>query len=143
MRSRQPRVFVGADLSHDTVLASACLPQVLRAVHIDGEPCRDGDYSGNPAIWPLICRTDAMDIVLVKINPLVHADLLDTADDDGLVPLNGSSKMNTDRRFLEALQALGRAAAERWLQAHGADLGVRSTLDIAASFLAPREVAAR
>ncbi len=92
MRTRQPRVFVGADLSNDTVLASACLPQVLRAVHIDGEPYRDGDYSGNPAIWPLICRTDAMDIVLVKISPLVHADLLDTADMTAWLRLMGRAR---------------------------------------------------
>jgi NTE family protein len=192
VRTGQPRVFDGADLSHQAVLASACLPQVFRAVHIDDEPYWDGGYSGNPAIWPLVYRTEPMDIVLVKINPLVHADLPDTpseiadrvnqitfnaglvsemraiafvqrlvaqgqvdpgrykslrlhmvADDAGLAPLQGSSKMNTDRRFLEALHALGHASASRWLQAHEADLGVRSTLDIAATFLAPREVAAR
>jgi NTE family protein len=192
VRTGQPRVFSADDLSHDAVLASACLPQVFRAVQIDGEPYWDGGYSGNPALWPLIYRTDAMDIVLVKINPLVHTDLPDTpaeiadrvnqitfnaglvsemraiafvqrlvaagqldpghyknlrlhmvADDEGLAPLQGSSKMNTDLRFLEALHSLGRAAAERWLLGHRADLGVRSTLDIAATFLAPREVAAR
>jgi NTE family protein len=192
VRTGQPRVFTGADLSHDAVLASACLPQVFRAVQIDGDPYWDGGYSGNPALWPLIYRTEAMDIVLVKINPLVHTDLPDTpaeiadrvnqitfnaglvsemraiafvqrlvalgqvdtgrykglrlhmvADDEGLAPLQGSSKMNTDLRFLEALHSLGRAAAERWLLEHRVDLGVRSTLDIAATFLAPREVAAR
>jgi NTE family protein len=192
VRTGQPRIFSGSELSHDAVLASACLPQVFRAVQIDGEPYWDGGFSGNPALWPLIYRTEAMDILLVKINPLVHADLPDTpaeiadrvnqitfnaglvsemraiafvqrlvaqgqvdtgrykglrlhmvADDDGLAPLQGSSKMNTDWRFLEALHALGHAAAERWLQAHGADLGVRSTLDIPATFLAPRELAAR
>jgi NTE family protein len=192
VRTGQPRVFSGSDLSHDAVLASACLPQVFRAVQIDGEPYWDGGYSGNPAIWPLIYRTEAMDIVLVKINPLVHTDLPDTpaeiadrvnqitfnaglvsemraiafvqrlvalgrldpgqykglrlhmvADDEGLAPLQGSSKLNTDLRFLEALHSLGRAAAERWLLTHRADLGVRSSLDIAATFLAPREVAAR
>jgi NTE family protein len=192
VRTGQPRVFTGAELSHDAVLASACLPQVFRAVQIDGEPYWDGGYSGNPALWPLIYRTDAMDIVLVKINPLVHPDLPDTpaeiadrvnqitfnaglvsemraiafvqrlvaqgqvdtgrykalrlhmvADDEGLAPLQGSSKMNTDLRFLEALHSLGRAAGERWLLEHRGALGVRSTLDIAAAFLAPREVAAR
>ncbi|MES2715345.1 MAG: patatin-like phospholipase family protein [Pseudomonadota bacterium] len=64
------------------------------------------------------------------------------ADDDGLAPLQGSSKVNTDRSFLEALHALGRAAAERWLAAHRADVGVRSSLDLRESFLMPRRAPA-
>lgn len=68
----QPRVFHGADLTIDALLASACLPQLFRAVEIDGEPYWDGGYSGNPALWPLIYETRAMDVLLVKINPLVR-----------------------------------------------------------------------
>jgi NTE family protein len=59
------------------------------------------------------------------------------ADDAGLAPLHASSKLNTDRAFLEALHALGRSACERWLLAHRADLGQRSTLDMQAEFLSP------
>jgi len=184
----QPRVFSGPDLSQDALLASACLPQLFRPVVIDGEPYWDGGYSGNPAIWPLIYNTASLDVVLVKINPLVRPETPDTpeeiadrvneitfnaglvsemraiafvqklveqgridsgeykdlrlhmiADEEGLAPLHPSSKMNTDLRFLEALHELGRAAAERWLAAHRADLGVRSTLNIDQTFLAPRE----
>ena len=60
------------------------------------------------------------------------------ADDEGLAPLHPSSKLVTDWRFLEQLHALGRAAAERWLRAHRGDLGRRSSLDVEATFLAPR-----
>ena len=190
VRTGQPRVFSGADLSIDALLASACLPQLFRAVFIDDEPYWDGGYSGNPAIWPLVYNTEPLDILLVKINALVRPELPDTpleiadrvneitfnaglvgemraisfvqrlleqghlagseykhlrlhmvADDEGLAPLNASSKMNTERRFLEALRDLGRAAAGRWLVAHRADVGVRSTLDIADSFLSPRRAA--
>ncbi len=70
VRSGQPRVFNRHDLSIDALLASACLPQLFRAVEIDGQPYWDGGYSGNPALWPLIYNTDALDVVLVKINPL-------------------------------------------------------------------------
>jgi NTE family protein len=179
----QPRVFDRHDLSIDALLASACLPQLFRAVQIDGEPYWDGGYSGNPALWPLIYATDALDVVLVKINPLRRPGTPDTpaeiadrvneitfnaglvselraigfvtrlveqgrlsergdggdyknlrlhlvADDDGLAPLTPSSKLNTERAFLEALHTLGRAAAERWLAAHRADLGRRGTLDL-------------
>jgi NTE family protein len=68
-----------------------------------------------------------------------HLRLHMVADDDGLAPLNASSKLNTDRAFLLALHALGHAAAERWLLAHRADVGVRSSLDLRSTFLAPRE----
>ena len=190
VRTGQPRVFDCHDLSIEALLASACLPQLFRAVHIDGEPYWDGGYSGNPALWPLIYNTDALDVVLVKINPLLRPDTPNTpeeiadrvneitfnaglvsemraiafvqklidegrlqagsyknlrlhmvSDDEGLAPLHASSKLNTDRSFLEALHALGRAAAERWLLAHRADIGVRATLDPRDTFLTPRQSA--
>ena len=61
------------------------------------------------------------------------------ADEEGLAPLHPSSKLNTERPFIEALHDLGHAAAERWLKAHRADVGKRASLDIEATFLAPRE----
>jgi NTE family protein len=187
VRTGQARVFDCRDLSIDALLASACLPHLFRAVEIDGEPYWDGGYSGNPALWPLIYHTDALDVVLIKIDPLVRPDTPDTAseiadrineitfnaglvgemraiafvqklvdeghlpqraykklrlhmvaDEEGLAPLKASSKLNTDRKFLEALHALGRSAAERWLSEHRASVGVRSTLDVRGAFLAPR-----
>ena len=75
----QPRVFHREDLTIDALLASACLPQLFRAVEIDGEPYWDGGYSGNPALWPLIYETRAMDVLLVKINPLVRSVTPSTA----------------------------------------------------------------
>jgi NTE family protein len=185
--SGQAEVFRGQRLSIDALMASACLPQMFQAVTIDGVDYWDGGYSGNPALWPLIYDTPPLDVVLVKINPLVRTQRPDTAleiadrvneitfnaslagemraihfvkrllaerrleparykdlrlhmiaDDDGLAPLNPSSKLNTDLRFLEQLHALGRAAAGRWLAAHRRDVGVRSTLDIEATFLRRR-----
>ena len=190
VRTGQPRVFDRDDLGVDALLASACLPQLFKAVVIDGEPFWDGGYSGNPAIWPLIYRTQAMDVMLVKINPLVRLDTPDTpeeiadrvneitfnaglvsemraiafvqrlveqgrvdpgqykdlrlhmvADEAGLAPLHPSSKLNTDAKFLESLFDLGRVAAATWLAAHRDDIGRCSTLDVAATFLAPRRTA--
>ncbi|HEU4458868.1 MAG TPA: patatin-like phospholipase family protein [Methylibium sp.] len=66
----QARVFTGRELSIDVLLASACLPMTFQAVEIDGEPYWDGGYTGNPAIYPLIYQTEALDILLVRINPL-------------------------------------------------------------------------
>ena len=75
VRTGQPRVFDHRDLSIDALLASACLPQLFRAVEIDGEPYWDGGYSGNPALWPLVYNTDALDVVLVKINAMARISL--------------------------------------------------------------------
>ena len=58
-------------------------------------------------------------------------------DETGLEVFNASSKLNTDRAFLEQLFALGRAAADRWLAAHREDIGVRPTLDVEREFLKP------
>jgi NTE family protein len=187
VRSGQPRVFSGPALSLDALLASACLPQLFKAVVIDGEPYWDGGYSGNPALWPLIYETAATDLVLVKINPLWRpgtpatapeiADRVNeitfnaglvaemraihfvqrllaeqrvdprrykslrlhmVADDEGLAPLQPSSKLVTSLAFLQRLHALGRAAADRWLGDHRGALGRRQTLDPAATFLSPR-----
>ena len=85
VRTGQPRVFHRHELTLDALLASACLPQLFKAVMIPGpdggapQPYWDGGYSGNPALWPLIYETEALDLLLVRINPLVHTDLPDTA----------------------------------------------------------------
>ena len=70
VRTGQAHVFTGDELSEDALLASACLPFMFQAVEIDGEPYWDGGYAGNPAIFPLIYQTEALDILLVKLNPL-------------------------------------------------------------------------
>jgi NTE family protein len=191
VRTGQPRIFDNmqgdggqADLDIPALLASACLPQVFRPVMIDGEAYWDGGYSGNPALWPLIYRTPATDLLLVRINALSRPSVPDTAaeiadrvneitfnagllgelraiafvqklvaegrldagqyknlrlhmvaDDASLAPLGASSKLNTSLVFLRRLHALGRAAADTWLQSHRGDIGVRATLDIRKTFL--------
>jgi NTE family protein len=84
VRTGQPRVFDHRDLSIDALLASCCLPHLFKAVPLpsaDGrrtEPYWDGGFSGNPALWPLIDHAGSLDLLLVRINPLVRADLPDT-----------------------------------------------------------------
>jgi NTE family protein len=60
------------------------------------------------------------------------------ADEAGLAPFDASSKSNTDPRLLRQLFELGRAAATRWLVEHLADVGRRSSTDIAPVYLEPR-----
>ncbi len=64
------RVFPRERISADVVMASACLPQMFRAVEIDGVPYWDGGYMGNPTLFPLFRATESEDIVIVQINPV-------------------------------------------------------------------------
>jgi NTE family protein len=64
------RIFRGAELTLDALLASACLPTLHRTVMIDGEPYWDGGYSANPAIFPLVYDCISPDILLVLLTPL-------------------------------------------------------------------------
>lgn len=63
-------VFDNAELTTQAVLASACLPTVMRAVTVKGRPMWDGGYSGNPALWPIVCHTDVDDLLIVQVNPV-------------------------------------------------------------------------
>ena len=49
---------------------------------------------------------------------------------DAMIDLGYSSKLLAEWEFFCMLRDEGRRAAEAFLDAHGADLGVRSTLDI-------------
>jgi NTE family protein len=63
------RLFRTEEITLDTVLASACLPQIHHAVAIDGEWYWDGGFSANPPLRPLVLESEASDIVLVQITP--------------------------------------------------------------------------
>ena len=53
---------------------------------------------------------------------------------EALIPLGASSKMNAEWAFLTHLRDLGRETATRWLDAHFDDIGLRSTVDLRAMF---------
>ncbi|WP_374635571.1 patatin-like phospholipase family protein [Paracoccus sp. (in: a-proteobacteria)] len=75
------RVFGGAEVTADAIMASACLPELFRAVEIDDprtgrrEAYWDGGYSGNPALFPLYRPDLPRDIVIVNINPMLREEL--------------------------------------------------------------------
>lgn len=76
VRSGRIRVFSGAEVSADVLLASACIPSVFKAVEVTDpktgvrEAYWDGGYSGNPALFPLYLPELPDDIVIVSINPM-------------------------------------------------------------------------
>jgi NTE family protein len=75
------RLFRNAELSVDTLLASACLPTIHRSIIIDGEPYWDGGYSANPAVFPLAYQCSSPDILLVLLTPLRYAETPSSAED--------------------------------------------------------------
>ena len=75
VRTCKLRVFRTAELTVETLLASACLPLMFKAVEIDGEHYWDGGYLGNPAIHPLINECASSDVVIVQVNPLNRPDV--------------------------------------------------------------------
>ena len=81
VRTGKVKIFQGAEICAEAVLASACLPFLFQAVEIDGEHYWDGGYMGNPAIFPLIYECDSRDIVVVHINPIERRELPRTARD--------------------------------------------------------------
>jgi NTE family protein len=76
VRTGKIRVFEGADISTDAILASACLPNLFKAVEIEDpetgrlEAYWDGGYAGNSALYPLFNGGLPEDVVIVNINPL-------------------------------------------------------------------------
>jgi len=71
VRTGKPKIFRQPGIQLDSVMASACLPFVFKAVEIDGEAYWDGGYMGNPALFPLVDECSAGDIVVIQINPFL------------------------------------------------------------------------
>lgn len=64
------RVFHTEEITPEAILASACLPQLFKAVEIKGEHYWDGGYMGNPSLFPFFYHTGSTDVLLVHINPI-------------------------------------------------------------------------
>lgn len=64
------KVFEREELTVDHLLASACLPEVFKAVEIGGVPYWDGGFMGNPPLFPLFYGVGTNDVLLVQINPI-------------------------------------------------------------------------
>ncbi len=75
------RVFERDEISLDSVLASACLPQLYKAVEIDGKHYWDGGYMGNPPLFPFFYNSPSNDICIVQINPVVRPGVPKSAAD--------------------------------------------------------------
>jgi NTE family protein len=63
------RLFREHEMSVDSLLASACLPNLRHSVLIDGEAYWDGAYAANPPLWPLLHDGAAGDLMIVLLAP--------------------------------------------------------------------------
>ena len=66
------RIFPREKITAETLMASACMPVLFRAVEIGGVPYWDGGYLANPVIFPFFRTTATEDVLVVQINPLVR-----------------------------------------------------------------------
>jgi NTE family protein len=81
VRTGRPKIFRQPDITAESVMASACLPTMFKAVEIDGEAYWDGGYMGNPALFPLVDECEARDCVLIQINPFIRTEVPKSAAD--------------------------------------------------------------
>ena len=103
VRTGRGKIFSGEHVTADAIMASACLPQLFKAVEIDGEAYWDGGYSGNPALYPLVYETQSRDILLVQINPRESSNIPDTASDiaDRLNEVTFNASLLAELRAIE------------------------------------------
>ena len=117
VRTGRPRIFGQGEVTVDSVMASACLPQMYPAVEIDGEAYWDGGFTGNPALYPLVKSRTTPDILVVQINPIVRQKLPKSARDI----INRVNEISFNSSLIKELRSIAimqRVAAER-----GVDLG--------------------
>lgn len=119
VRTGRIRVFTNAAATPDAVMASACLPNLFRAVEIcDPDTGRleafwDGGFTGNPALFPLYAPHLPRDIVIVNINPLMRDGIPRTPVEisDRVNEVSFNAALMSDLRavnFVKRLYAEGR-----------------------------------
>ena len=108
VRTGRVRVFPRAEITLDSVLASACLPYLFQAVEIDGDPYWDGGFVGNPPLWPLYSGMTKPDLVLVNINPLEREGIPTTARDiiNRMNEISFNSTLMLEMRAVDFVQRL-------------------------------------
>ncbi len=118
VRTGRARIFSRGEVTMDAVMASACLPQISRAVVIEGEEYWDGGYSGNPALMPLVASRASNDILIVQINPVVRQDNPRSAREI----INRVNEISFNTSLVKELRAIH--LMQQMIEAKGLDLGV-------------------
>lgn len=108
VRTGKIRIFQNHEVTVKSVLASACLPYIFKAVEIDGENYWDGGFMGNPAIFPLIYDATPQDVVIIHINPIEREKLPRTAPEifDRINEISFNSSLMREMRTVEFVTRL-------------------------------------
>ena len=120
VRSGKVKIFSNNEVGSDAVLASACLPQLFKAVEIDGESYWDGGYMGNPALYPLFYHTTSQDIVVVHVNP-IRRDEVPRTPAQIAVRINEITFNSSLMREMRAIEFAARLVDQGWLKDEYAD----------------------
>lgn len=114
------RIFKEDEISINAILASACLPQLFQAVEVDGDYYWDGGYLGNPAIFPLIYNTNALDVVILHVVPIVRNEIPKTVAeiDTRLREISFNSSL---MREMRAIAFVTKLVDEGWMKKEYAD----------------------
>ncbi len=124
VRTGKIRVFSGKEITSDAILASACLPNLFRAVEIFDEQTGkieafwDGGFTGNPPLFPLFSPKFPRDIVIVNINPLLN-ETVPTSPAEIAGRVNEISFNSSLLRELRAISFVRRLLAEHRLPEGG------------------------
>ena len=114
VRNGKIRIFTGDEIGPDALLASACLPNLFKAVEMyDNETGQmeafwDGGYTGNPALFPLYGPDLPDDIVVVNINPMERKGIPHTPQQiqDRINEISFNSSLLRELRAIEFVQRL-------------------------------------
>ncbi len=79
VHSGRVKVFNGAEITADAVMASACLPYLFQAVIINDVPYWDGGFMGNPVLFPFVECSVSRDVLIVQVNPIQRNETPQTA----------------------------------------------------------------
>ena len=102
VRTGKVKVFTHKEINANHVLASACLPFVMRAPEIDGEIYWDGGFMGNPAIFPVIYGCDSCDVLMVHLTPTVR----DEFPKDSRAILNRMQEISFNSSLMREMRAV-------------------------------------
>lgn len=109
----QARFFRAGEITVESVLASACLPTLQRAVQISGKAYWDGGFSANPDLITLARESSLADTLLVMINPRERSEL-PTGSREIAGHINHITFNAPLRRDVELIETLRREAGGGW-----------------------------
>ncbi len=144
VRSGKVKVFQGAEIGPDALLASTCLPTLFRAVEIAGEAYWDGGYTGNPPLFPLFESDYPEDILIININPLGRDEVPHTAQEiqNRINEISFNTSLLRELRAISFVQRLIsegkiKQGAMKWVNVHMiADDALMNELSVATKTVA-------